>query len=52
MFLKSTGIYVCVYSPEDMTAYLSTEQEVAELGEGEEHNEEHDGESSDVLGAL
>lgn len=35
-----------------MTAYLSTEQEVAELGEGKEHDEEHDGEASDILGTL
>ena len=33
-------------------AYLSAEQEIAELGECEEHDEEHDREASNVFGAL
>ena len=32
--------------------HLGSEKEVAELGEGEENDEEHDGESCNVLGAL
>lgn len=32
--------------------YLGPEKQVAELGVGEEDNEEHDGETQDVLGTA